>query len=212
MLEDAFAVFVSERLRENHKVFPFFGAEPNLITHYLLEKSAVRLLSYLWESKQFASPLERYVLAGGFLLYLGDALGTDCTVFDSLRGGQDPAGWFAKAYRTDGKTNEDWYGWQQPVLAPFDGTVLEVHLNPVTNAPGDPNPKPASRIVFVRTDGTHVMYGHVNDVRVRKGERVRAGQPVARVGNNGYARAPHIHIGAWRGKTPLQIRFDLRSR
>ena len=148
----------------------------------------------------------------GDLPYLGDALGTDCTVFDSLRGGQDPAGWFAKAYRTDGNTNEDWYGWQQPVLAPFDGTVLEVHINPVTNAPGDPNPKPASRIVFVRADGTHVMYGHVNDVRVRKGERVRAGQPVARVGNNGYARAPHIHIGAWRGKTPLQIRFDLRSR
>lgn len=77
MLEDAFAVFVSERLRENHKVFPFFGTEPNLIIHYLLEKSAVRLLSYLWESKQFASPLERYVLAGGFLLYLGDALGDD---------------------------------------------------------------------------------------------------------------------------------------
>jgi len=77
MLEDAFAVFVSERLRENHKVFPFFGVEPNLVIHFLLEKSAVRLLSYLWESKQFASPLERYVLAGAFLLYLGDALGDD---------------------------------------------------------------------------------------------------------------------------------------
>jgi hypothetical protein len=77
MLEDAFAVFISERLRENHKVFPFFGAEPNLIIHFLLERSAVRLLSYLWESKQFASPTERYVLAGAFLLYLGDALGDD---------------------------------------------------------------------------------------------------------------------------------------
>jgi hypothetical protein len=77
MLEDAFAVFVSERLRENHRVFPFFGVEPNLVIHFLLERSAVRLLSYLWEAKQFASPLERYVLAGAFLLYLGDALGDD---------------------------------------------------------------------------------------------------------------------------------------
>lgn len=77
MLEDAFAVFVSERLRENHKIFPFFGVEPNVIIHFLLERSAVRLLSYLWESKQFASPLERYVLAGAFMLYLGDALGDD---------------------------------------------------------------------------------------------------------------------------------------
>ena len=77
MLEDAFAVFISERLRENHKVFPFFGVEPNLVIHFLLERSAVRLLSYLWESRQFASPLERYVVAGAFLLYLGDALGDD---------------------------------------------------------------------------------------------------------------------------------------
>ena len=146
------------------------------------------------------------------LPYLGDALGSDCTVFDSLQPGQDETGWFAKAYRGDGKDNQDWYGWHQPVLAPFDGTVLEVHDNPVTNAPGHPNPKPASRIVFVRDDGTHVMYGHVAEVSVGEGDRVRAGQPVARVGNNGYARAPHIHIGAWRGKTPLQIRFDLASR
>lgn len=77
MLEDAFAVFVSERLRGNHKVFPFFGAEPNLVIHYLIEKSAVRLLSYLWEARQFASALERYVMAGGFMLFLGDALGDD---------------------------------------------------------------------------------------------------------------------------------------
>lgn len=77
MLEDAFAVFVSERLRGNHKVFPFFGAEPNLIVHFLVEKSSVRLLSYLWEARQFASSLERYVVAGGFLLFLGDALGDD---------------------------------------------------------------------------------------------------------------------------------------
>lgn len=148
----------------------------------------------------------------GELPYLGDALGSDCTVFDSLREGQDDAGWYAKAYRTDGKDNQDWYGWRETVLAPFDGTIAEVHDNPLTNAPGHPDPKPASRIVFVREDGTHVMYGHVAAVTVAKGERVRAGQPVARVGNNGYARAPHIHIGAWRGKTPLQIRFDLKSR
>lgn len=148
----------------------------------------------------------------GELPYLGDALGSDCTVFDDLQPGQDETGWFAKAYRADGKRNQDWYGWHEPVLAPFDGTVLDVHDNPITNAPGHPNPKPASRIVFVGADGTHVMYGHVADVSVSKGDRVRAGQPVARVGNNGYARAPHLHIGAWRGKTPLQIRFDLKSR
>jgi hypothetical protein len=148
----------------------------------------------------------------GELAYLGDDLGSDCMVMSALAPGDDDAGWFARLYRSDGRRNEDWYGWEQPVLAPFDGKVEEVHINPVTNAPGTLNPKPASRIVFSRADGTRVMYGHLADIAVTKGEQVRAGQQVARVGNNGYARAPHIHVGAWRGKTPLQVRFDLRSR
>jgi hypothetical protein len=148
----------------------------------------------------------------GELPHLGDALGSDCMVLDSLAPGEDENGWFAKLYRTNGKTNEDWYGWGVPVLAPFDGAVEDVHVNPVTNATGTINPKPASRIVFSRADGTHVMFGHVADITVAKGDKVRAGQPVAKVGNNGYGRAPHIHIGAWRGKQPLQIRFDLHSK
>ena len=40
---------------------------------------------------------------------------------------------------------------------------------------------------------------------MKVGDRVHAGQAVALVGDNGYARMPHIHIGAWRGKTPYQI-------
>ena len=43
-----------------------------------------------------------------------------------------------------------------------------------------------------------------------EGDTVRAGQFVARVGNNGYGRSPHIHVGAWKGQTPYQIRWDLR--
>lgn len=157
----------------------------------------------------FFSCSEHYA---GELPYLGDNLGSDCTVISALAPGEDEDGWFARPYRTDGKRNEDWYGWGVPVLAPFDGKIEEVHVNPLTNTPGTINPKPASRIVFSRDDGTRVLYAHLADIRVHKGDEVRAGQPVAKVGNNGYARAPHIHIGAWRGKTPLQIRFDLRSK
>lgn len=157
----------------------------------------------------FFSCSEHYA---GELPYLGDDLGSDCLVMSTLGPDDDEDGWFSSLYKTDGKTNEDWYGWGVPVLAPFDGKVEEVHINPVTNTPGKHNPTPASRIVFSRADGTHVMFGHVADITVRKGDEVRAGQAVAKVGNNGYARAPHIHIGAWRGKTPLQIRFDLRSK
>jgi hypothetical protein len=38
---------------------------------------------------------------------------------------------------------------------------------------------------------------------------IEGGEMVARIGNNGMARHPHVHIGAWRAETPLQVRFDL---
>jgi len=52
------------------------------------------------------------------------------------------------------------------------------------------------------------MLTSVTRPRVKPGDRVKPGQILAQVGNNGYASQPQVHIGAWRGKEPLQIRFD----
>ena len=54
---------------------------------------------------------------------------------------------------------------------------------------------------------------HLVDFRVKAGDRVTAGQLIALDGNNGMARNPHVHVGAWRQKDnmPLQIRWDLRA-
>jgi hypothetical protein len=144
----------------------------------------------------------------GQLKYIGDARGQDCMVVGGI--GADEQG-YARPFRTDGKTNEDWYGWGAEVLAPFDAVVTKVHVNPVVNAPGTLGRPPASMIVFQRADGTSVLYAHVTDLRVQVGDAVKAGQPVAKVGNNGFARAPHIHVGAFRGDITLQIRWDLRA-
>jgi len=40
--------------------------------------------------------------------------------------------------------------------------------------------------------------GHLRQgsIKVKVGERVREGQPIARVGNSGHTSAPHIHIQA----------------
>lgn len=145
----------------------------------------------------------------GQLPYPGDALGTDCFVYGGLA--EDGRSGFAKAYKTDGRTNEDWYGWGEHVLAPFASTVAKIHVNPVVNKPGEMGKPPASFVVFKHSDGTMVMIAHVTEITVKEGDSVVSGQPFAKVGNNGFGRAPHIHIGAWRGKTPLQIRFDLRA-
>ena len=46
---------------------------------------------------------------------------------------------------------------------------------------------------------------------VKRGDPVVRGQVLGEGGNNGFGRAPHIHAGAWRGTTPLQIRWDLTA-
>lgn len=146
--------------------------------------------------------------AVGELPLAGDALGTDCVII----GGIDEHGnGFARPFRTDGRTNSDWYGWHEDVLAPFDGVVDAVIANNTVNDPGTMGRPPAGILRFIREDGTAVVYGHVDDIQVKPGERVTAGQVVAKVGNNGVSRSPHIHVGAYRGDVPLQIRWDLRA-
>lgn len=147
--------------------------------------------------------------ADGEMDYVGDALGTDCMVM----GGFDPRsdGAFGKLYRGDGKSNEDWYGWHAEVLAPFDGKIKAVLANEVVNQPGKFGRPPASMLLFERADGVVVVYAHVTAVKVKPGDLVSAGQVVANVGNNGMSRSPHVHVGAYRGDLPLQIRWDLRA-
>ncbi len=144
----------------------------------------------------------------GQLTYVGDALGADCLVIDP---GSGPTGRFPSFHRASGARNADWYGWNQGVLAPFDGIVDSVHTNEDVNVPGNLGRARAGGIVFVRADGVRVLYAHVHAIAVAPRDVVRAGQPVARVGNNGPSVMPHTHVGAWRGREPLQIRFDLRA-
>ena len=43
-------------------------------------------------------------------------------------------------------------------------------------------------------DGTTTVYGHIDRYLVRKGQRVRAGQLIAEVGNRGISTGPHLHF------------------
>ena len=143
----------------------------------------------------------------GELHDLGDALGSDCLVLGGIGA---PTG-IMRLFKTDGATNEDWYGWHVEVHAPFDGVVTEIGINPVTNTPGTMGKSPPSYLKFERSDGVVVVYAHLDGIRVRVGDRVRVGQVVALDGNNGSARNPHVHVGAYRGETPLQVRWDLAA-
>lgn len=159
--------------------------------------------------------------------HAGDALGQDCTVVRDVNG---PNKRFPAFYSGDGTRNEDWFSWNEPLLAPFDAVVRIVHTNAVTNEPGVRGAGMASVILFQRIGAqdeipVQVGYVHVQGVLVAIGDTVKAGQVVARIGNNGISDHPHVHIGAVRGDLmklmsgtgkpddvePLQIRFDLAA-
>lgn len=143
----------------------------------------------------------------GQLKSMGDALGVDCWIVKLVG---DERKWMA-AYTGDGSKNEDWFSYGSEVLAPISGVVVSLQRHDTVNEPGKMGKGRAAAITIRRPDGVHVTVAHLGDIRVEQGASLVAGQVVGTVGNNGYSRHPHIHLGAYIDETPLQIRFDLRA-
>lgn len=141
----------------------------------------------------------------GQLKSTGDALATDCYVERLVEEGG--RAWL-RQYKNGGLKNEDWFGWGVDVLSPCAGKVEKLRENAVTNEPGILGKPPASALVLSCDDGVHFVVAHIAAPVVAVGDSVDAGQKIAQVGNNGMSRHPHIHLGAWRGTVPLQVRFD----
>lgn len=81
-----------------------------------------------------------------------------------------------------------------PVLATADGVVLEVKRS--GKGPGN--------IVEIGHDGGYrTLYAHLQDIVVRKGERVKAGRKIADVGMSGNSFAPHLHYEVHRDSLVL---------
>jgi murein DD-endopeptidase MepM/ murein hydrolase activator NlpD len=74
-----------------------------------------------------------------------------------------------------------------PIVSVADGTVIESG--------------PASGFgMWVRVqlaDGTINVYGHVNRSYVTEGQKVRAGEQIAEIGNRGESTGPHLHFEVW---------------
>lgn len=143
----------------------------------------------------------------GELMSPGDALGRDCMIAAFLPEKID----FMRLYKNDGTKNEDWFSWNAEVYAPVDGKIIDIYINDVTNVPGQMNPSRASSILIQADTEMFVMLAHIQNPTVSVGEEVKEGQLLAYVGNNGFSRNPHIHIGAYRGDQPLMIGFDAKK-
>ena len=141
----------------------------------------------------------------GQFKHVGDALGKDCVVNGWHKENER---FFMTTYVNDGYKNDDWFGWRQEVLAPCDCKVVKVFINDIVNEPGIMTPGRATSITYKRTDDTYIVQAHLRELQVEKGDVVKAGQVVGRIGNNGFSRVPHVHIAAWKDDIPLQVIFD----
>jgi lipoprotein NlpD len=65
-------------------------------------------------------------------------------------------------------------------------------------------------IVILRHDGGLLtLYAHASALLVHQGERVAAGQPIARVGQSGRTTGPHLHFEVREGTRPRNPLFYL---
>ena len=74
-----------------------------------------------------------------------------------------------------------------PIVSVTDGTVLEAG--------------PASGfglwVRILQDDGTIGVFGHIDQALVSAGQRVRAGEQIATVGNRGQSTGPHLYYEVW---------------
>ncbi len=79
------------------------------------------------------------------------------------------------------------------VVAVKSGTVTEVRTSATYG----------KLLRYETTDGYTVFYAHLSEILVKKGEKIKQGQMVARSGNTGLSTGPHLHYGIYRGETML---------
>lgn len=87
-----------------------------------------------------------------------------------------------------------------PVLAAREGVVVET-VDGYTESGNDPRlAAQTNSVTVLHADGTFGLYAHLapGTVAVRRGEPVRAGQPIGRAGDTGYSVGSHLHFAVVR--------------
>jgi murein DD-endopeptidase MepM/ murein hydrolase activator NlpD len=121
----------------------------------------------------------------------------------------------------------DWYGWSQPVYAPFEGTVtaasdgqpdretvnllrdlVRPFLFPPKIAGEDIRPF-AGNHVIIRSGPVAALLAHLrrDSVKVAVGQHVTPDDVVGEVGNSGNSLAPHLHLQLMDSADPRQGRL-----
>ena len=103
----------------------------------------------------------------------------------------------------DGKRVEQYYGFGEDVLAVADGTVVSIHDGMpdetplVLMVPKSKSDYGGNNVFLEIAPNVFAWYAHLRQgsLTVKVGDAVKAGAPIAKLGNTGPSEGPHLHFG-----------------
>ncbi len=103
-----------------------------------------------------------------------------------------------KTFKTDGKTNEDYYAYGKDLIAPCDAEVVLVVDGVKDNTPGELNPiyVPGNTVILKTVNKEYLFFAHFkqNSIVVKQGQKVKQGELLGFCGNSGNSSEAHLHF------------------
>ncbi|HEY3429639.1 MAG TPA: peptidoglycan DD-metalloendopeptidase family protein [Cyclobacteriaceae bacterium] len=103
-----------------------------------------------------------------------------------------------KSFKTNGKTNEDYYAFGKELVAPCDGEVMLVVDGVKDNVPGELNPVyvPGNTVIIKTANNEYLFFAHFkqHSIKVKQGQKVKQGELLGLCGNSGNSSEPHLHF------------------
>lgn len=102
------------------------------------------------------------------------------------------------SYKSDGKTNEDYYAFGKDLIAPCDGEIVLVVDGIKDNVPGILNPiyVPGNTVIIKTQNNEYLFFAHFkqHSIAVKQGQKIKQGQLLGLCGNSGNSSEPHLHF------------------
>lgn len=102
------------------------------------------------------------------------------------------------SFKTDGKTNEDYYTFGKELTAPCDGEIVLVVDGVKDNVPGILNPVyvPGNTVIIKTANNEYLFFAHFkqHSIVVKQGQKVKQGQLLGLCGNSGNSSEAHLHF------------------
>lgn len=103
-----------------------------------------------------------------------------------------------KSYKTDGKTNEDYYSFGKEIIAPCDGEIVFAVDGIKDNIPGVANSMfvLGNSILLKTKNNEYILLAHFkqNSLKVKQGDFIKQGKLLGLSGNSGNSSEPHLHF------------------